>query len=417
MPCGCLSPPKAETLRGLRPHGEKEGCDCKDDGHTACSCKGHDADGPCQCPPPHPNGARDVRGPDSECAGSPPLDPPPVVVPRWSVFRCSPPSSDLRPWSSFIDCEVYAFLLSGTAHAAPWMEEPPQALELEPTGPAVGLVEARDQRRLDKVPAPIPDVGAAEDGVLDCAGSAVSARFSRVSACGGKQISQPASDGSGQFTPVSPDARGRGGGGVPWNKCTCQCFCDRLVANGSTRPGDPRSRLFKIDVDPEKPQDPFPWSTPPPLRDPRRPGAKELSTGGGEDGPNLPGDRAPGEPQRPQRAGSGLVVAPDAPPDEIFEGARCPWCGGIRGGSQTSPPAAVRPPVSHGAVEGLEPPAFAGATTHAKAAAPGSRSLGSGASSLGPPVHSVEIADSAVRMAGRDSLQGDRDGRGRVRGS
>jgi len=410
MTCGCLSPPEERQADIPRPTplvGMPEPdrlCGCKTKAPGSCSCGGK-GKSCCHGPPPHPDGSLEPATPDAPVAASAAAWSPPVMVPRCSVIRCGPPHEELRPAWSFMACAEYAELLSGSAAPQPLMAEPPQALES--TSADRATQEWRDADRALRQDGPTPEAVAPTDAAAQCTPRAsVMARFSTMPLCRNQALDLPASDGSGLFSPVSPEARGKGGGGaVP---CECKCSCPtKLVAGGAFL--RPPSSALDLGV-------PF-WLqplTPPPIRLPLGGGLGPIRVLG-------PGDAPGGGPipdpfpyplshggvsatsigfsssaagrggTTPGKLGStvqreDLIVSPDAPAEQIFEG-ECPWCGGVRRTSKVDD----SPLADAERSTGLEPPQFVRVASIPPG--PGSLSLGSPAA---PPMHSAIVPDPTV---------------------
>jgi hypothetical protein len=345
-----------------------------------------------------------VCSPDADNDEQAATERPAVVVPRSSVFRCGRPDEDLRPASSFIDCRVYLVLLSGTAHGSAWLAEPPQAVELPPgreqrapppLPPPESVERSLSLSDADELTTVIPAVEVTADGVLECAASTRSARFSRVSVCRGTTIDSAGSDGSGLPTPASPDFRGGGGGGSVWNACTCQCSCpEKFIYEGPGWGERLRKRLLDFIGGRVK----RPFSFPGPLREPGQ-GTPARLWGGAPERPPFPppGGGTRGRP--PADASSGLVVASDAPAENVFDDIRCPWCGGVR---EEVP---VPDRVEGQPHETREPPQHA-TPPRARTGAPGSRSFGGNGMPAAPPIHAEAVGDSGVRVPGPDGIRG-----------
>jgi hypothetical protein len=417
MTCGCQSPPaELAPVRALttRPAPRTDKCACKGAGGS-CSCADRHKH---EEPPSHPDGAADPLRPDIAEAGRVDLERPPVAVPPWIVIRCRPAYEESRPLASFIDCEQYATLLGGSAARQPFMAEPPQALES--SGADEAEQDWSDVARVLQEDKPRPEAVAPANAAAQCTQRAsVLARFSTMPLCRNQTLDLPASDGSGLFSPVSPEARGKGGGGAVPCECKCSCPPKWVVDGGILRP--PNSAL-DLGV-------PF-WlqpSTPPPIRPPLGGGLGPMRVFGPEDAPGggpipMPfpyplssggtsatstlsspgagrGGTTPGRPGSTAQQWEHLIVSPEAPAEEVFE-SECPWCGGVR---RTPKEHNTRRTDTAERPTELEPPQFVPADNIEPG--PGSLSLGSPAS---PPLHSANIADPAVLAPSGSTSQAQR---------
>ena len=348
MGCGCstaIAPPAAGS-------GEcgcgKSGCACESNSKGSCSC--HDAKPKeCKQPPVHPTRLDGLVLPGSSRDAE--RETPSLVVTPDSKFRCAPGFAELRPRGSFWSCLEYLVLMIGAPEDGGELE-PPQALEVEeePTG-RTGLPSPRELFP-QRVP---PQVAVSGDGVARCeAGGARVPRFSTTSLCRGSAHALPGADPS-DVTPASPDPRGKGGASV-WDPCRCLCTCDRgslfqpvgpPATGGSGKPVGPL-----VTVPPFGPLDPYDPGYPLP---PTPPGAPR---------PLFLGAGAPPSPIRPPTPGrgpppvDGIIVAGDAPAENVFEDAICPWCGNLRPATPGLAPS-PGPTLSVGPVPGklLAPPA------------------------------------------------------------
>lgn len=412
MTCACLSPPeKTEPAAPapLPPAGtaEEKACACKTKAPGSCSCAG--AGKSCSHgPPPHPDGTLAPKGPDATVPERSAVGPPPVIAPRCSVIRCEPAHEDVRPPASFWDCAECAEMLSGTAAAIPWVAEPPQSADPrdEPTVPIVGAIPRGGTGGPVLRAEPVPEATAPVDTTAECTrGYTVVARYATTPVCRDGTKALPASDGSGLFTPLSPEYRGKGGGGAP--ACKCECHCPPVPDLGDLGGG---VRFESTGWEPSRWWDDRRGGGPLGLYDP---GPDGRGPGFDPQGPPLPGRPSPG--RRPAPAVSAvsaaeamvrapvrvvtprtIVVSPDAPAENMFDGP-CPWCGGVRGEEvplpRPSPPEEAEPPAS------VEPPQFAGPGPVRPSPPPGSLSFGT-TLPRGPSLHPTAVADADVLLPG-----------------